>query len=75
MDPVPVDDEALATSIAFALKKHRKILPLQPHDDEAHHQAALRIVEQLRLSGIQTWRKAAGIDLTSVPRVPSDSAS
>lgn len=53
-----VDDHAQAQSIAFPLKKHRMFLQrLEPCDDEAHHQAALRIVKQLQLSGIETWRR------------------
>lgn len=53
-----IDGEDLAHSVSYALKRDRKALQrLQPRDDEAHFQAARRIVDQLRLSGVRFFRR------------------
>lgn len=67
----PISDDDIAQTIAYALKKNRKaIQKLSSTDDEANMRAALLIVAQLRLAGVESPRRCQELPSESVLRGP-----
>ncbi len=68
-----VADEDLARAIRYALQLNRKaIQKLSSTDDEGHMTVARGVVEQLKLSGIETVRRQRDLSPAQILRGPHE---